>query len=225
LAGGIAAALYKQQKTGKGDKVMISLYGDSVWSLGSMLLGLQANKNLSYPKSRKDAPPLVTTYQCSDGNWLSLTMFEWERFFPVVCKLLGLDELVSDPRFRDVNTGFENRATLIPRMEEKFKLRSSAEWDKLFRENDLPHSLLTHMKDILTDEQAKANNYIYRVTTRKLGDFLLPAPPVQIGGNFAPDYIPAPLLGEHTAEVLKECGYTDEQIKEFSANGAIKCHG
>lgn len=226
LAGGIAAALYQQAKTGKGDKVEISLYGSSIWNMGSMLLGLQYNKDLQFPKSRKDMSPLVTTYPCSDGNWVSLTMFEWERFFPIVAKMLGIEEYVNDPRFADVDTAYENRDIIIPIMEKKFKtMHTAAEWDEIMKENDLPHSVLKHMKDVLTDEQAFANNYLYRVTTRTLGDCYLPAAPVQIGGNFAPRFTNAPLLGEHTEEVMKECGYSDAQIAEYAAKGAVKCWG
>ena len=220
LAGGIAAALYRQQKTGKGDKVMISLYGMSVWSLATMNLGTQCTDNL-FPKSRKDTAPLTNTYRCKDGEWIVLTMFEWERYFPVICRLLGMEDAANDFRFANIKVAFENRHALIQKMDEKMLQHTAEEWSLIFRENDIPHSVLRHIKDITTDEQARSNCYMYPFATRASGEFYLPAPPVQFGGTFPPAHEHAPLLGEQTKEVLLEMGYTEEQLRDLRKRKVI----
>jgi len=220
LAGGIAAALYKQQKTGKGEKVTISLYGLGIWALGLMFVATQGDV-VSYPKTRKENTPLVNTYKCKDGEWILFSMFEWERFFPVICKLIGLETYIDDERFANMDIGMENRGILIPAMEERFMLKDSTEWIELFVQNDIPHTKVNHIKDIISDEQAKANNFIYEYKTRFTGEYYLPAPPIKFGGPYAPKHKPAPLLGENTEEVLKESGYTEEQIKDLKARKIV----
>jgi len=220
LAGGVAAALFKKQKTGKGHKITVSLFGQSIWNMSLMFIAAQGQA-VQYPKSRKDTSPLLNTYKCKDGEWILLTVFEWERYFSVICKILRLEELSHDERFATLALGMENRSILIPVMEEKFMLRNAEEWIELFKKMDVPHSKLCHIKDLVHDEQALSNHSIYRITTRHTGEYYMPAPPVQIDGSYAPEHKPAPLLGENTDEVLKESGYTEEQIKDLKIRKII----
>jgi len=219
LAGGIAAALYKQQKTGKGSNVSISLYGLSIWSSGAMNLGTQCG--LSFPRTRKAVSPINNTYKCKDGEWILLTAFDWSRYFSVVCNVLELDGFIDDPRFADAKVGVENSDAIIPAIDEIMIQRTSTEWSKILTKNDVPHSILRHIKDIVNDEQARANQYIYKYKTRTTGEFYLPSPPVQFDGPVPPEHKTAPLVGEHTREVMSELGYTEEQIKAFETRRII----
>ena len=80
------------------------------------------------------------------------------------------------------------------------------------------------MIDTITDEQALANNFIYKYKNRDGSEDLIVSTPVKFG---KPDEIAhrnAPLIGEHTAEVMKSLGYTDADIKAWAADGAIGVH-
>lgn len=220
LAGGISAALYQRSRTGKGERVTCSLYGEAAWMMGSMMTGLQSGKTI-LPKSRLDNPPMTNTYRCRDGEWIILTAFEWERYFPIVCQMMGQPELIEDPRFSTLENGLENKDFLISQMESYFSGVDSEEAIRKLQEADFPHAKLKHINDIFTDEQALANNYIYKVPTRYHGEWYLPAGPIQFGGPYPPEHISAPLLGENTDEVMGEIGYSAEEIAQFKADKVI----
>jgi crotonobetainyl-CoA:carnitine CoA-transferase CaiB-like acyl-CoA transferase len=213
LSGAIAAALLQRERTGRGERLSYSLYGQVVWNMTGCLMTTQAGQ-VSYPKSRKDSPPLANTYRCGDGEWIILTAFEWDRFFPRVCESLECPELPSDSRFRDINAAYANRRVLIEILDEAFAKLDSGEVCARLKDRDVPATRLAHIGDILTDEQALANHYLYRCETRfpdELGTWSIPAPPVQFGGPYPPEHKPAPLLGEQTDEVMREIGIEEDR--------------
>ena len=220
LAGGIAAALVQRLKTGKGDQVLTSLYGMGIWSNAIMGLAVQGPVT-RYPKSRKQNSPLSNTYKCKDGEWIMVMALNWSRQFPQIMKLLGLEKYIDDPRYADTESADANSEELICAIEEKMLLHTVAEWDRIFKDNDIPHSVLRHMGDEFHDEQALVNGFVYPYQS-VVGEYMLPAPPVQIGGHFPPEHrLAPPLLGGNTAEIMKEYGYSDAQIDDFKKKKII----
>ena len=220
LAGGIGTALYNRTRTGKGEKVTISLYGEAVWMLGSMLTGTQSGK-VELPKSRRDNSPLANTYRCNDGEWIILSAFEWDRFFSLLCKVINMPELVSDPRYSTLDNAITNRAYLMDILENFFAGMDSVEARAILTAADFPHAKLNHIKDVVTDEQAWANNFLFKCETLYHGEWALPAGPVQFGGSYPPEHKNAPLLGQHTDEIMGEAGFTAEEIAKFKAEKVI----
>lgn len=216
LAGGIAAALYRQKQTGKGEKVMCSLYGLAVWSLGYMSLSTQAG-SIEYPKSRRSSPPLLNSYKCKDGEWIVLTNFDWDRYFPLLCRLFGAEELIGDPRFANEILGRKNNAPVIDAFEKGMLQKTSLEWAQIFQENDVAFSIVNHIKNVATDEQAIANGYVYPVEgrTKDRRTYMLSAPPVHFKDSMPPEHKNAPLMGEHTDEVLTQAGFSSEEIARW----------
>ena len=95
LAGGIAAALYEQLKTGKGQKVMISLFGQAIWSSSAAIASTQFADE--YQKTRKNSiSPVINSYRCKNGKWLFLSILEHERYYPILCKLLGREDMIEN---------------------------------------------------------------------------------------------------------------------------------
>lgn len=222
LAGGVAAALYKQAKTGKGEKVMISLYGQSIWTLSILLQGI-GMAGAEYPKSRKETgTPLANTYKCSDGEWVFIQVMDYDRQYSALCKALGREDLIKDPRFDTLDGVKKNNKEMIAILEEtvgKFTLQAVMEQLKAF---DIPHTKVNHVKDIITDPQALANNYIYYANARNGKRMLMAAPPIKYGTIDAPEHRSAPLLGEHSVEVLKELRYSDDEVKAFIEKKIVK---
>ncbi|WP_371374242.1 CaiB/BaiF CoA transferase family protein [Sporomusa aerivorans] len=222
LCGGISAALLKREKTGKGDKVSISLFGTSVWLAGLMITSTQSRYQNKYPKDRLEGNPMVIPYRTKDKEWIFLSVLDFDRYWPALCKIIEREDLLADDRFKTRLDMLANRAALIPVLEEAFATKDIAEWVTRLRAADIVHVRLQHFKDIENDQQAWANDYIYENTYANGAKAVLPGSPIRWAeGGSLPEQS-SPLLGEHTQELLKELGYTQAQIAELKSQQVAK---
>ena len=223
LAGACAACLYQQAKTGKGEKVMVSLYGQAIWD-NAAIMQAEYHGNM-WPKSRKTPDsPLRNTFKCKDGTWVMVSILTYERFYPAMCHAIGRDDLAGDERFCTEVAMREHKTELMDILDPVFQTKDYAEWDRLLNEADIAHDRINHIVDTITDEQAVANNFVYNFTNRDGTKDLLVSTPVKFG---TPDPIAhknAPLLGEHSVEIMTELGYSAEQIQAMADTGAVLVH-
>lgn len=218
LAGGIAAALFQRTQTGKGDKIMISLLGQAVFNQTNTLVSVNMGTDY-YPKSRlTPGSPLINTYKCKDGEWVMVSMLEYARFFPVMCKLMERPDLLEDDRFNTLAAGKANTKELTAILDAWFSTLTRDEISEMLGSNDVPFDKVLRLTDIPTDPQVLANDYVYWEKSRNGAPLLCTAPPLRFGNMELPEYKPAPLLGEHSAEVLREIGYSEEKIQSMLDN-------
>jgi len=220
LAGGVAAALYGRDRTGVGEKVMISLFGQAIYGLGYLLLDTQMDA--VYPKSRKKpAVTLMNSFQCKDGKWIFIAILEHERYYGPLMKLIGRDDLVNDERYCSHAAGLENATELIDILDEGFLKYTQAEWTAMLDRADIAYSTIRQTADLIHDPQALANNYIQKVKFHDGSEVYYARSPVQFG-SVEPDPVRlAPRFGEDTVEILKDIRYTDEQIGEMIRDGVV----
>lgn len=218
LAGAICAALFNRTRNGKGEKVDISLYGQSIWSLGIIL---QSVKHGSiYPRTRKEATiPLNNCYCCKDGKWIYVSVLEYDRYCNKLFRLIGREELCEDERYNNRESVKTNNVELIKILDEGFRLYSREKWDELLTEADIAHNDINDLKDVLDDEQALANDFIINYKFPNGEESVIAQTPVRFGNNRTNVHIPAPALSENAAEILTSLGYTDKEIKELAEEG------
>ena len=139
LVGGICAALYKREKSGRGDKVYISLLGNGIFSVGSMAMSAQPKYGNIFPRSRLQPTNAAgTQYKCSDGRWVMLSILEYERYWPILCeKVLGRPDLAHDERFNTKEQAKENKGLAVPILEVIFATKTADEWAKLLLAADI----------------------------------------------------------------------------------------
>ena len=114
LAGGVAAALYQRERTGKGSVVDVALLNTAVWQLGVDLTAttiLREEPQQAATAAARSPNPLVGPYTTADDRYLLLNMLDDTRHWAPTCRALGLDELVDDPRFADTAARADERAT------------------------------------------------------------------------------------------------------------------
>jgi len=227
LAAGICGALYNKAKTGEGCKVMVSLFGQAIWSGSAGVASTQYGD--FYPKSRlAPGTPVMNTYKSSDDIWFYVSILEPDRYNPILLKGLGRDDLLDDPAYA-TSACKENGVAMTKILSDEFVKYDYAYIDKMLTEEDIAHEKVQGFKDIATDPQAVANMYVAPVKEWDGTETMLAMTPVrftQVEPKSVEDIAPtvertAPKVGMHSVEILKEYGYTDEQIDAYIASGAV----
>lgn len=210
-------ALLARERLGVGQRVNASILGSLMWlqglNIGTKLIGGEEFKR----QSRKSPQnPLWNHYQCHDGKWVVLAHLQADRFWPNVCRAMGVDHLQDDPRFKDTEARRNNSSELVTIMDEIFKTKTRGEWAAVFDKNDVVYSVVNDFDDLVVDPQVLANDYITDFDHPVWGRIMVPGIPIHLENTPGQIRMPAPQWGQHTEEVLTDIlGYTWEHTAEL----------
>ncbi|PHI28157.1 CaiB/BaiF CoA transferase family protein [Budvicia aquatica] len=222
LSAGICAALVARHKTGKGDKVTVSLHHTALFMMSVAVVSAQYGN--SYPKSRKEvANPFNNTYQTKDGRWMVICIPEYDRYFNKFMMLLGREDLTDHPdfcRISDVNLHGKN-SDIIEIISQQVAKHNLAEITALLKENDFAHEKGYTPDEIIDDQQAWANDCLRWVEYPTGSKRILTTPPVNIKSMGESRIIPSRALGYHSQQILSEYGYSPQDIARFHEEGAV----
>jgi len=219
----ILTALYVRERDGKGQEVHVSLYGTGQWLMQpSMMINNILSVEPMVRGNRSEQSPLRNFYRCKDGKWIIGTHHPEEKYWPVFCEATGLPELKDDPRFADGAARASNCAELVGRFDKVFSTKTRDEWMDIFLSKGLMFSSIQHVSEIKNDPQAITNKYVVDFEDPVLGKLKIPGYPIHFSANRAGTRSLAPRLGEHTFTVLKEIGYTDQEVEGLKKEGVIR---
>ncbi|OBH16861.1 formyl-CoA transferase [Mycobacterium sp. E342] len=221
IAGGIAGALVKRERTGEPSVVDVSLLGAAVWQLGPDIVGAGVLGN-DIPKFQLDAMPnpVASVYRTRDGRFIAFVLLQADRFWAEFCSRLGRDDLVDDERFATAAARFANRVDCVAELRAAFGTQDLCHWEKAFSGFDGVWDVMHTAHDVHTDPQAVANGYLPRTRDAQGNEFALAASPVQF------DETPlrltrAPGHGEHTDALLAELGFSQEEIIDLKVKAVV----
>ena len=222
LANGILAALYRARETGRGDKVTVSLLHSAIWAVAIMLQSAQYGMEASrYPKSRSDtANPFNMIHKTKDDRWIQFASPAYDAMYDRFVTALGRADLVGDARFFPQANLQNHLQEFYDIIVEQAAARTLSEWCETFKEADIPYAVAQTWDELLDDAQAWASHCFYKMRYPTGAARTLVRPPVLFQDTPLPEYKRGPYLGEHTAEILAELGYTGEQIKAMMEAGA-----
>jgi crotonobetainyl-CoA:carnitine CoA-transferase CaiB-like acyl-CoA transferase len=221
LAGGVAAALFARERTGRGVVVDVALLATAVWQLSTDLTATavlrEEPKRLSAGKTL--ANPMVGPFRAGDGKWLMLNMLDDVRHWPPLCRALGIDELIDDPRFADSDARRANAEDLHAIFTAQIASRPRADTVAALGAEDTLFSTMASPLEVIDDPQVVANGYLVQHPTEPRAR--LAAAPMQFDDEITEVTRGAPGLSEHTDEVLAEVGYSANDIESLRTAGAI----
>jgi len=218
---GIAAALLERERTGAGSVVDTSLYETALGYIGYHLVGYLADGTVPAPQGT--VFPMVAPYQVfptRDGELM--VAGGNDRLFALLCEVLELPGLVSDERFRTNPDRVLNREALVAIVSERLRERTTAEWHERLTAAGVPAAPVADVADVATSEQTRALGILQHVEHPTIPELRLPALPLSFDRERATHASPPPLVGEHTAEILEEVGYSSAEIAALARDGVIR---
>lgn len=218
---GVLAALVHRAATNEGQMVDTSLFEAGIihtfWQSAIALATGVA------PGAMGSAHPLSAPYEafeCKDG-WITLGAANQANWLRLV-ELLGDGALKDDPRFQDNSARLKNRIALAEALSVHFRKRSVREWLETFAAAGLPAGPIFNVLEMHKDPQTLARGMVVEVPHSKVGPVRTLGNPVKLSATPTSIRRGAPLLGEHSCEVLREIGYGDAEIERLVADGAVR---
>ncbi len=219
---GILAALFARERTGKGARVEISMFDAMLNLLSYMGTMWLTNGELPQPPgSGHDYTVPWQAFSAKDGYVVIAT--REENFWRKLCELLEDPALADDPRFVSNANRVKHKDILVPRLETIFRRRTVSDWLERLRAAGVPAAPVNHFDRAFAEPPVAEREMIVEYDHPDVGKVRLPGNPVKVSGMPGTISKPAPRLGEHTDQVLREVlSLTAEQIVELRQQGAIK---
>ena len=217
---GILGAIIEREKNleRKGQYIDISMT-DSVFSFMPLVAAYHFSKDLNDGVETQNPLhgdfPFYNIYKTKDNKFLSIGIIE-VKFWRVLCEALGRDDLF----LKQIAQG-EEREKVFIELQKEFLKKTQKEWMDIFKNLDACIMPVKSFAEACEDPQIKARNMIIEMDHPKFGKIQNVASPIKYSRTPLKIKELAPKLGQHTMEILKNFGYSDEDIREFRKKGII----
>jgi len=221
---GIVSAYVHRLRTGEGQYVDTSLFEaglqQSYWHAAVYFATGES------PGAAGSAHLLAAPYQAfrTRDGWIAIggaNQANWER----IARVLGAPEWLEDARFRSNTDRMQHRAALVEAINRRLAARTAAEWLAALDAEGVPCGPINTLGEALADPQARARGMVLELEHPRAGRTRAVGPPIKFSAAAPRNLRPAPLLGEHTREVLAEYGFAPAEIEALLASGAALAAG
>jgi crotonobetainyl-CoA:carnitine CoA-transferase CaiB-like acyl-CoA transferase len=217
----ILAAVVERSRTGVGRLVETSLMRAGVYAIGSdMAIQLRLGKLASTRPREQAVQPLANFFRTAEGRWVNILVRQGGKDWPQIAAAAGKPHLVDDPRFASNKLRRENGSALVAELDEGFAALPFEEVARRLNAGDVTWGPYQTPREVAQDPQAQAAGCFVETPDGEGHSFAAPAGPARFPGADDGPKGPAPHLGQHTAEVLAELGYSTADIDAMKAAGA-----
>jgi len=217
---GIALAVIARQQTGKGQHIDAAFFDTAVFFMGFIITGYSFS-GFTLPRMGS-ASPVFVPYQCFEAAdryvFIGITH---DRFWQAFCSALGLTSLGNNERYRTAEGRLMHRDELVAEVAAELKRFLSREILTKLEAADVPCAPVKEVAEVIDDPQVAARGMLQEMQYPGTGSMKLANPPFKASGMETPQPVRAPLLGEHTEEILAELGYDKAAIDSLEHKGVI----
>jgi crotonobetainyl-CoA:carnitine CoA-transferase CaiB-like acyl-CoA transferase len=217
----IVSGLCVREKTGRGQKIEASLFRSILSSFRQHNVDFEGM--FRAPWGPTGPLPLYRPYQCKDGEWV-FTGLGNPKFFMQFAVELGHDEWLTDPLFEGAPFLIfpPRNAQVMSILKPIYKTKTRDQWLKQFGEQGIPVAPVQNIDDFMAYKQVIASDMVQTVKEPKLGNVKEMGVPVALADTPGKIKGPSPQPGQHTREILKELGYSAQEIKRLKQKNVIK---
>ncbi len=221
---GVIIALLNREQTGKGERIDISLMDIGIVQMGAFVTHYTMTGEL--PERMGSAHKAWAPYQAfeaSDGQVLIAVASD--EMWLNLCKVLKLEDLGHDSRYATPQSRRKHRKELAESLTKVTRQYRARELESLLSEAGVPSGQLRDIAEVVEDPQVKARHLIDDIEYPGLGKIKMVKNPIFFSGHALRTQLQAPQLGEHTAAVLAELGYSEAEIQRLEDTGIVRRSG
>lgn len=217
---GVMMALETRHRTGRGQRVDTSLLEGHMAMLAQFFTRYFSSGEVPGPSgSGALTSPTYRAYQASD-QWIVISAFN-ERMWKGLCAALEKPEWLEDPRFINPQMRSDNRALMIQLIGAIIITQPLAYWEKRLIENEVPCSPVNTIDKVVQQPQVHARDMVQEMRLDGLGMMSMAGLPIKFSDSPGAIRLPPPRLGQHSADILQELGYSAEKISALADSGAV----
>lgn len=215
----IAAAAYHKLATGEGQEVEVPMFESMTsFTMIEHLAGNAYEPPIGPPGSERHATPMRWPFETKDGHVCILPSSD--KHWRAVLTIAGREDLLSDPRFKNRASRLAHRAELTDLLGELAKTRTTREWVDALAEGGVPGMQINTLEEVVHDPHLADVGFWVEAEHPTEGRIRMMRPPYSLSKTPPEIRTQPPKFGQHTAEVLAELGYSDEQIAAMLEAGA-----
>lgn len=217
---GIALALFARERTGRGQRIEVSMLAGMLTLLSTRLASYWTTGETPGPHGSSHSTLIPYQVFATADDPIMAGSFGTDSW-PKFCAALGRLDLATDPRFRNNLERQKHRNEFLAIVSAEFAQRPAKEWEARFREAGALFAPVNTLPDILNDPQVVEAGLVQSVEHELLGPIPQLAPAIRMSEHPPRISLPPPVLGRHTREVLEQAGYSEAEIEQLHASGTV----
>ena len=220
-AGAVSAALFSRERTGRGQRVAVSLVRTGIYMMGwDISLAMRLKVPIVGYDRHHALNPIINCFKSKDERWFWLLLLQADRHWPDLLRAIGREELLEDERFAKIDVRREHSEELVDELDAVFATKTLDEWETIFDRENVWFAPVNSISDVIDDPVAHEAG-AFKDVEGPDGPVSMVATPADFSDTEAGPQGLSPELGQHTEEVLLELGYDWDQIIPLKEAGAI----